>query len=175
MQTSGHIGQHIKSEKRSLDTNTPRMLSKLSTMELKLTACSNKTVVLKVTIPVMSSYVTSTLRMISKHGSLLVLRLQLLSQYLLSNFNNYHLNADIWSYRSAYKIGKEIAGHKNTKNAFKAIDYGTQAYGMFKQNRGFEGDDASDVFVRDLEASDDLEAREPLGVKAFTLVSVIEL
>ena len=46
---------------------------------------------------------------------------------------------------------------------------------MFKQNRGFEGDDAGDVFVRDFEASDDLEAREPLGVKAFTLVSAIEL
>ena len=162
MQISGHIGQHIKSANRSLDTKTPRMLSKLSTMDREFTAICINPVALKV-------------RMISKHESPLVLRLQLLSQYLLSNYNNYPLNADISSYRSAYKIGKEIAGHKHTKNAFKAIDYGTQAYGMFKQNRGFEGDDAGDVFVRDLEASDDLEAREPLGVKAFTLVSVIEL
>ena len=115
--------------------------------------------------------------MISKHESPFVLRLQLSSQYLSSNYNNYPLNADIWSFRSAYKIGKEIAGHKHTKNAFKAIDYGTQAYGMFKQNRGFEGDDTSDVFVRDLDTSDDLEAREPLGFKASTFksVPVIEL
>ena len=91
-----------------------------------------------------------------------------------SNYNNYPLNEDIWSYSSAYKVGKEIAGHKNTKNAFKALDYGSRIYSNLHQSRGFEDDD--DVFVRDFDASDDLEAREPnFGVKASTLVSVIEL
>ena len=85
----------------------------------------------------------------SKHGSPLTLRH--LSQYLLSIYNNYPLNADIRSYRSAYKVGKRIAEHKHTKNAFKAAKYGSEIYGNLNQ-RGFEDDE--DIFVRDLDAED---------------------
>ena len=68
------------------------------------------------------------------------------------NYNNYPLNADIRSYSSAYKVGKEIAGHKNTKNAFKALDYGSRIYSNLHQSRGFEDDE--DVFERDLDAEE---------------------
>ena len=105
MQISGHIGQHIKLEKRSLNTKTPRMLSKLLTMHRKYTAiCIN--VALKTTR--MSSYVTSTLRMNSKHGSPLVLRH--LSQYLSSMYNNTH-----WIQISGH-IGQHIKLEKGSLN-----------------------------------------------------------
>ena len=60
MQISGHIGQHIKSENRSLDTKTPRMLSKLSTMDREFTAICINLVALKMMR--VSSSVTSTLK-----------------------------------------------------------------------------------------------------------------
>ena len=49
----------------------------------------------------------------------------------------------------------------------KAADYGSQAYGAYTavKNRGLEDDE--DLFVRDLDANDDLEAREPLGAGLF--------
>ena len=60
MKISGHIAQHIKSENRSLDTKTPRMLSKLSTMDREFTAICINPVALKMMR--MSSSVTSTLK-----------------------------------------------------------------------------------------------------------------
>jgi hypothetical protein len=65
---------------------------------------------------------------------------------------------------SAFKIGKKIAGHKNTKNAFRALDYSQQAYGAVQQfrqlrSRGFEDDE--DIFVRDLDA-EELVGRDDL-------------
>jgi hypothetical protein len=116
----------------------------------------SKPVALKMTR--ISSDVTSTLWKTSKHGSPVEVELRHLRRYFLSIYNKYPLNVDIWSYSTAFKFGKKIAGHKNTKNAFKAIDYGSQAYNTyanFKQGRGFEDDE--DVFGRDLDAEEFFE------------------
>ena len=50
----------------------------------------------------------------------------------LLTYSKYPLNADIWSYSAAFKNRKRIAEHKNTKNAFKDIDYGMQFFDTFK-------------------------------------------
>ena len=62
------------------------------------------------------------------------------------------------------KFGSRFLKHKHTRHAFKALDYGSQAYGAV-QNRGLEDDE--DLFLRDLDANDDLEARDPLGAGLF--------
>ena len=53
-----------------------------------------------------------------------------------------------------------LAEHKNTEHLKTAVNVGTQAYQMVK-SRGLE--DEEDLFVRDLNAVDDLEVREPAG------------
>jgi hypothetical protein len=61
---------------------------------------------------------------------------------------------------SIFNWGKKAAKHKHAKTAFKAVDYGSQmsqTYSDMKQSRGLEDDE--DLFVRDLDAFDDLEAR----------------
>ena len=52
------------------------------------------------------------------------------------------------------------------------MDYGQQIAGAF-QSRAL--DDNEDLFVRDLDAFDDLETREPLGVKSVGSVFFIYL
>jgi len=63
----------------------------------------------------------------------------------------------------AWRFGEKIAKHKNTKHLMTAVDVGSQAYGAYQmvKSRGLEDDE--DLFVRDLDAFDDLEAREPGG------------
>jgi len=63
----------------------------------------------------------------------------------------------------AWKFGKMLSEHKNTKHLMTAVDVGTQVYGAVQmvKSRGLEDDE--DIFVRDLDAFDDLEAREPAG------------
>jgi len=60
---------------------------------------------------------------------------------------------------AAFKWGKRLAGHKNTKKALKAAQYGQDIYNTV-QSRGLEDDE--DLFLRELDAFDDLEAREPI-------------
>ena len=106
------------------------------------------------------SYVTSTLLMISKYGNLVQL-----GQYffIISIYNKFSLDAILWSYRAALKWGTKVATSKNTKKAFKAAEVGAQIYNTLT-SRDLEDND--EYFVRDLDAFDDLEAREPGGLKA---------
>ena len=53
-------------------------------------------------------------------------------------------------YSSAFKFGSRLLKHKHTRHAFKALDYGSQAYGAV-QNRDLEDDD---IFVRDLDTEE---------------------
>ena len=104
------------------------------------------------------SDVTSTLLMISKHGS--PPDLGQLGQYSLTIYNKYFLNADFWSYRKAFEFGKKIFKDKRTRRFAKGagrfadgVDIGQQVASNF-QSRGFE------------DAFDDLEAREPSRFKS---------
>ena len=56
-----------------------------------------------------------------------------------------------------------LAEHKNTKHVMTAVDTASQVYGAYQmvKSRGLE--DEEDLFVRDLNAVDDLEVREPAG------------
>ena len=69
--------------------------------------------------------------------------------FFLSNFNKYSLNADLRSYRSAFKFGKRIAKHKNTKHILNAIDYEQQVEGALQSR-----DDNEDLFGRDLDVEE---------------------
>ena len=60
-----------------------------------------------------------------------------------------------------FKFGSKVAKHKHTRNALKAADVGQQVYSAL-QTRGSE--DNEDLFGRDVDAFDDLEAREPIKI-----------
>jgi hypothetical protein len=66
---------------------------------------------------------------------------------------------------TAFRFGKDLFHHKNTQRALKAADYGSQAYMYGSQIKGALSsravEDKEDVFDRDLDAFDDLEARQP--------------
>ena len=48
----------------------------------------------------------------------------------------------------------------------KGVEYGSQANDAYQALKSRDFEDDEDLFVRDLDAFDDLEAREPGGVKA---------
>jgi len=61
----------------------------------------------------------------------------------------------------AFRFGKKLYEHKNTKHLMTAVDVGTQAYGAYQMVKSRDLEDDEGIFVRDLDAFDDLEAREP--------------
>jgi len=63
----------------------------------------------------------------------------------------------------AFKFGMRLGKHKHTRHALKALNTASDVVGDVQtlNSRGLEDDE--DLFVRDLDALDDLEAREPGG------------
>ena len=59
------------------------------------------------------------------------------------------------------KMGSKVVEHKHTQNALTAVDIASQVYNAVR-SRGLEDDE--DLFGRDLDAFDDLEAREPIKI-----------
>ena len=147
-------------ERKSLKTNVQEDLRKVPadlrtvlTLDSKLPATSNLAGL-------------KTLLMISKHGS--PPDLNQLSQYFLI-YNKYPLNVDLSSYREAFEFGKRIFKGKHIKGFADGVDIGQQVASNF-QSRGFE--DNEDLFGRDMDAFDDLEAREPLNIGSAASVSL---
>ena len=109
--------------------------------------------------------------MISKHGS--PSTTGQLGQYFFYIYSKTQLNADLWSYskavEKALEIAKKVASSKTVKGlstAATAFGAGQQIYGFFHphgQNniKSREFEDEEDLFVRYINALDDLEAREP--------------
>ena len=56
-----------------------------------------------------------------------------------------------------------LAKHKHTRHAVKALDTASQVYGDVQTMNSRDLEDNEDLFVRDFDAVDDLEAREPAG------------
>jgi hypothetical protein len=62
-----------------------------------------------------------------------------------------------------FRHGKRISEHKNTRHGLKAFDTASQVYDGVQTMNSRDLEDNEDLFVRDLDAFDDLEAREPAG------------
>ena len=56
-----------------------------------------------------------------------------------------------------------LAKHKHTRHAVKALDTASQVYGDVQTMNSRDLEDNEDLFLRDLDAFDDLEVREPAG------------
>ena len=74
---------------------------------------------------------------------------ELAASVFLTIYNEYPLNADLRSYSKAFDFGEKIFEHKSKK--------GDRTF----HSRGFE--DEEDLFVRDIDAFDDLEEHEPFN------------
>jgi hypothetical protein len=96
-------------------------------------------------------------------------------------YSKTQLNADLWSYR---KATRQVV--KGLDTAATALSAGQQIYSFFHppvdqnniKSRGFEDDE--DLFVRDIGAFDDLEAREPFNygsaaaLRQYFFISIVK-
>ena len=97
------------------------------------------------------------------------------SNFILPFLPSLWLRAQHWlppatmSSKSIFTVSLQLTDHWYQRRNFRC---GLACAGRL-QSREFV--DEEDLFVRDLDASDDLEAREPLSFKAFKSVSFIDL
>ena len=101
--------------------------------------------------------------MISKHGSP-----SILGQYFLTIYNEYPLNADLRSYRKAFKFGERVIKDKRTRKfakgvnrAANGIDAGQQVVSAF-QSRGLEDNEDLELFGREYDLVDERDIIDDL-------------